>query len=369
MRKIFSVLLASSLMFSLAACGGGKTTEPAAVEEKPAVVEEVEEPEEEVEEVEEEEEEVLEFDMVDVRVAFMPNMGSGSALITGINMGFFEEVGLNIKTEEFQGGPAEIAAMASGDIDIAQIGHGAHALAIEGEAMIFAIDQLGVSDEVLANPTLGIETAADLKGKTIASTAGTSAEIVLDLILGEAGLTQDDVNVVEMDANGAVSAMVSGNVDAVATWAPSTTIIKEKMGDDVISLGSNGDYIDTVTFPGSFITTEKFANENEDILVRFVAGLMKAQDYRESNIEEVAEWLAEKVEADPVIMLETKDSGLWLRGDYLVDAVSDGTVEEYYRSQQAVFLDNGRIPEEVPVSDYTLFGIMEKGVELYQKIK
>ncbi len=364
MKKIFSILLASSLMFSLTACGGGKVeppkVDPPKVEEPPKVDEPVKE---------DGAVDKPEFDMVTVNVAFMPNMGSGSSLITGINMGYFEEVGLDIKPTEFQGGPAEIAAMASGEMHIAQIGHGAHALAIEGQAKVFAIDQLGISDEVLANKTLGIEKPADLKGKTIASTAGTSAEIVLDLILKEAGLTQDDVNVVEMDANGAVSAMISGKVDATATWAPSTTIIKEKMGADVISLGSNGDYIDTVTFPGSFITTEKYASENEDILVRFTAALMKAQDYRAANIEEVAVWLAEKVEADPGIMLETKDSGKWLTGEFLVDAIVDGTLEGYYKSQQDVFIDAGRIPNEVPVGDYILFDIMGKGSELYQKIK
>ena len=42
----------------------------------------------------------------------------------GIEQGYFEEVGLTVETFEFQGGPAEIAAMASGDIDISQIGHG-----------------------------------------------------------------------------------------------------------------------------------------------------------------------------------------------------------------------------------------------------
>lgn len=355
MKKVFGILLATSLMFSVTACGGAKPVEPAP--ESPKV--ETESPDKAPEPQE----------MVDVRVAYMPNMGSGSALITGINMGYFEEAGLNVKLTQFQGGPAEIAAMASGEIDISQIGHGAHALAIEGQAKIFAIDVLGVSDELLANAEEGIMTAADLKGKTIASTAGTSAEIILDLVLKEAGLTQADVNIVEMDTNGAVSAMVSGNVDAAATWAPSTTVIKKQMGDKVISLGSNGDYIDTVTFPGSFITTDKFASEHEDILVRFTAALMKAQDYREANIEEVCIWLAKEVEADEATMLETKDSGMWLTGEFLTEAVEDGTVEDYYKTQQKVFIDSGRIPSEVPVSDYILFDIMKKGVQAYTESK
>ena len=310
-----------------------------------------------------------EYERATVRVAYMPNMGSGSSLITGIEMGYFDEVGLDVELTQFQGGPAEIAAMASGDIDIAQIGHGAHALCIEGQAKIFALDLLGVSDEVLANTERGIETVADLKGKTIASTAGTSAEIVLDLVLGTAGLTTDDVTVVEMDANGCVSAMISGQIDACATWAPSTTTIKEQMGDKCVSLGSNGDFVDTVTFPGSFVATEKYASEHEDILVRFTQALMKAQDYRAANIEQVCEWLAKEIEADPETILATKDSGEWLTGEFLVGALADGTIEQYYDSQQQVFVDSGRIPEKVPVSDYVLFDVMQKAADAYTAAK
>lgn len=358
MKKVFGILLATSLMFSLAACGGTKPAEPAP--EQPKV--EAGAPKEEAPAPEK-------VERVDVRVAYMPNMGSGSALITAINKGYFEEAGLNVKLTQFQGGPAEIAAMASGEIDISQIGHGAHALAIEGQAKVFALDQLGISDEVLASVEKGIMTPADLKGKTIASTAGTSAEIVLDLILGQAGLTQADVKVVEMDANGAVSAMVSGGVDAVATWDPSTTIIKQQMGDKVISLGSNADYLDTIAFPGSFITSDKFAAEHEDVLVRFVGAIMKAQDYRAANIEEVCVWLAKEVEADEATMLATRNSGMWITGETLSGYIDDGTVEGYYKSQQKVFIDNGRIPTEVPVSEYVLLDVMKKGAEAYAKSK
>lgn len=355
MKKLFSILLATSLMFGVTACGGTKPAEPApetpkveapGKEEKPAP-------------------EAPKADLIDVHVAYMPNMGSGSALITAINMGYFEEAGLKVKLTQFQGGPAEIAAMASGEIDISQIGHGAHALAMEGQAKVFALDQLGISDEVLANVDKGIKTPADLKGKTIASTAGTSSEIVLDLVLSKAGLTQDDVEVVEMDANGAVSAMVSGSVDAVATWDPSTTIIKKQMGDKVISLGSNADYLDTIAFPGSFITTDKFATANEDTLVRFVSAILKAQDYREANIEEVCVWLAKEIEADEAMILETKNAGMWIPGKTIVGYLEDGTIEGYYTSQQKVFIDSGRIPGPVPVSDYVLFDIMKKGAAAY----
>lgn len=299
---------------------------------------------------------------MDLRVAYMPNMGSNSLLATALNMGYFEQMGLNVTLTEFQGGPQEIAAMASGDIDISQIGHGAHALCIEGQAKIFHLDCTSLADAVVANTDKGISSIADLKGKTIAVSSGTSAEIILNLALASAGLTQDDVTLVEMDANGMVSAMVSGGVDACSTWSPSTMTIANALGDKALTLATNNDYVDQVTFPSSFITTEKFANENHDVLVRFSRALLMAQDYRADNIEEVAKWVAKQCKADEQTMLDCVGEGNWLTGEFVAAGLEDGTVKSYYENQQKVFIDAGRITEEVPVEDYVMFDVMEEAV-------
>ena len=346
MKKLLTALLASLMILSLGACGGSEsssTAEPAA--STPAASEPAEE-----------------FETVDLRVAYMPNMGSNSLLATALNMGYFEQMGLNVTLTEFQGGPQEIAAMASGDIDISQIGHGAHALCIEGQAKIFHLDCTSLADAVVANTDKGISSIADLKGKTIAVSSGTSAEIILNLALASAGLTQDDVTLVEMDANGMVSAMVSGGVDACATWSPSTMTIANALGDKALTLATNNDYVDQVTFPSSFITTEKFANENHDVLVRFSRALLMAQDYRADNIEEVAKWVAKQCKADEQTMLDCVGEGNWLTGEFVAAGLEDGTVKSYYENQQKVFIDAGRITEEVPVEDYVMFDVMEEAV-------
>ena len=351
MKKILCLVLALAMMsLALVACGGTTSTPASTPASQPASQPASMADSEPAET----------FDPVDLRVAYMPNMGSCSLLATAINAGFFEEMGLNVTLTEFQGGPAEIAAMASGDIDISQIGHGAHALCIEGQAKIFQLDCTSLADAVMANKDKGISTVADLKGKTVAATAGTSAEIILNLALAEAGLTQSDVKVVEMDANGMVSAMVSGSVDACATWSPSTMTIANALGDKAITLATNNDFVDKVTFPSSFITTDKFATENHDVLVRFSRALQKAQDYRAANIEEVAKWVAKQCKAEEQTMLDCVGEGNWLTGEFIAKGLADGTVKTYYENQQQVFIDAGRITEKVPVEDYVLFDVMEE---------
>lgn len=351
MKKLISLALAGVMALSLAACGSTPSSTPASTPASGSTSASTpaSEPAEE-------------FETVDLRVAYMPNMGSNSLLATALNMGYFEQMGLNVTLTEFQGGPQEIAAMASGDIDISQIGHGAHALCIEGQAKIFHLDCTSLADAVVANTDKGISSIADLKGKTIAVSSGTSAEIILNLALASAGLTQDDVTLVEMDANGMVSAMVSGGVDACATWSPSTMTIANALGDKALTLATNNDYVDQVTFPSSFITTEKFANENHDVLVRFSRALLMAQDYRADNIEEVAKWVAKQCKADEQTMLDCVGEGNWLTGEFVAAGLEDGTVRSYYENQQKVFIDAGRITEEVPVEDYVMFDVMEEAV-------
>ena len=310
-----------------------------------------------------------EFSPRKLRIAYMPNMGSASAIIAARDGGFFDEVGITAELVQFQGGPAEIAAMASGDIDISQIGHGAHALCIEGQAQIFGLDLYGKSDEVIANREKGIETIADLAGKRVAVTAGTSSEIVLDLALEKAGMNREELELVEMDANGAVTAMISGNVDACASWSPSTNIIHDQMGEKAVTLAGNADFFDQVAFPGSFIATESFGKENRETLVRFYAAILKAMDYRKENVEEVCRWLAKEIEAEPEDILATKDNYEWLIAQDIKDSLDDGSLKRCYESQQQVFLDSGRIPEKVEAEKYVMFSVMQEALDLYQKLQ
>lgn len=355
MKKLLSLAVAMGLALSLAACGGGTTTDesPAPATDSPAASTETAAPESET----------PSYEPATVRVAYMPNLGSASSLFTAIHQGYFEEVGLTVEPFQFSAGPAEITAMASGEIDIAQIGHGAHSLCIQGEASVFAFDQLSQADAVVANKAKGIETAADLAGKTVAVSSGTSSEIILQFVLQEAGLTMDDITTVEMNVEGMTTALLSGQIDAAATWSPNTVTIEQSLGDDYLVLGTNNDYTDQAAFPSSFICLPSYAEENQDILVRFSQAILKAQVYRAANIDEVAETLASDLEAPVDTMLLATGEGNW---QGTVDCMGDiDTIRGFYEAQQQVFLNNGTITEEVPVDNYVLFDVMQAAYEAY----
>lgn len=170
-----------------------------------------------------------------------------------------------------------------------------------------------------------------------------------------------------MDANGMVSAMISGNIDACATWSPGTMTIATAMGDKVITLATNNDYLDQATFPSSMITTKKYADENRDILVRFTRALQMAMDYRAANIDEIAKLVAKQCMVDEQTMLDCVGEGNWLTGEFVASAVKEGTIKSYYENQQKVFIDSGRLTEAVDVNNYVLFDVMEEAAEANAK--
>ncbi len=364
-KQLVSLLLSAVLVLSLAACGGGTTppassTPPASTSTPASSSEPAPEPAPEPE--------GPTYEPATVPVAYMPNLGSAGSLFVGMDQGYFEEVGLTVEVYEFQGGPAEIAAMASGDIDISQIGHGAHALCIEGQAAIFQMDHTtSLSDVVVGNKSHGINTAADLKGKTVAVQAGTSSEIILQQALKKAGLSVEDINTVEMTVDGMTTAMITGQVDAAAAWSPNTITLQDALGENYVNLGGNADFLDSAIFPSSYITTTKYAQENKDILVRFAQALNKAHDYRLANQEYMAKLLAKELDAPEDTMIRALGEADW--ETITKDCGNMDAIKTIYETQQQIFINNGRIPEAVPVENYVLFDVMEEAYKAYSAAK
>lgn len=302
---------------------------------------------------------------VKLKVAYMPNFASLWTVVTGIKNGSFEEEGVEVELIEFADGPTIIAAMESGSIDVGYIGPGAHVLPIQGRADIFAFSQLGNADEVIGNVEKGVSSIEDLKGKTIAVAGGTSSETILKLTLKEAGLTEDDVKLVDMDASAIVTAMISGSIDAAATWSPNTNAIKGEMGDNAVMLSNNARYAEEFPSIASWVTNPGYSEENPGTLEKFTKGLYKAMDYGVENIDEVAVWVAEEIAVDADSVLEQTGDGDWISSAELIKMIEDGTLEALYETQQDNFVEEGRLTEDdlVPASDYVLFDNMENAAK------
>ena len=128
---------------------------------------------------------------VSLNVGYMPNYGSLWSVVTAIDKGYFAEENLEVTLTEFGDGPTIISAMESGSINFGYIGQGAHKLCVQGNATIIALSHISNGDAVIGGPE--VATIADLKGKTVAYSSGTSSEDILKNTLASAGMTMDDI--------------------------------------------------------------------------------------------------------------------------------------------------------------------------------
>ena len=199
---------------------------------------------------------------VTVNVAYMPDYASLNGLISAIELGYFDDENIDVQLTEFSDGPTIIQAMESGSIDVGYIGQGAHKLCINGKADIFALAHVSNGDAVIGSKEKGTDTIEGLKGKTIAYSSGTSSEDILTKTLEKGGMTMDDITAMDMDATNIVTAMLSGSVDACATWVPNSLKVLEELGDDGVQLTDNKTFIDDTVSLASWIAMPKYAEEN-----------------------------------------------------------------------------------------------------------
>ena len=352
MKKRFfaAVLTAAMVIGALSGCGQSKTQKTdTALETEIAA--------------EASEEETGYNEITQVRVAYMQNYASLWEVATAINKGYFEEQGLDIKLYAFQDGPTEINAMESGSIDVAYIGPGAHKLCIQGQASIFCFSHLGNADCVMGLKSHGVNSLKDLKGKKVAYASGTASETILKRALSSVGLTMDDIEAIDMDASGIVSAMLSGKVDAAATWSPNSLKILEEDAN-ATKLADNVTFSDKTVSLASWICMPKYAEENRDVLVRFTRALFKAMDYAAADHQEdTAALIAKQIAGDQDTVYDQRGDAEWLTGKEVSEGAADGTVEGYYELQKENFIEAGAVEVDPPVSDYVLLDVMKEAGE------
>ena len=298
---------------------------------------------------------------VELNVAYMPNYCSLWGVENAINKKYLEEEGLKVNLVEFQDGPTIIAAMESGSIDIGFIGQGAHKLCINGKAKIFALSHISNSDAVIA--ANGISKIEELKGKKVAYSSGSSSEDILVNSLGKVGMKMSDIEAIDMDAATIVTSMLSGSVDACATWSPNTIKILEEMKGSV-KLTDNMTFADKTVSLDSWVVIPSYAEKNPDIILRFTRALFKAMDYAANeHFDETSKYIAAQTAQDYDVVFAQRSDAKWLTGKEVAKGAADGSIEKYYELQKKQFIESGAVEADPPVSDYVLFDNMIKAGE------
>jgi hypothetical protein len=147
--------------------------------------------------------------------------------------GLYKKYGLDVELIEFKSGTDLVKAIVGGQLDSGVFGFSnAVAWASKGaDLKVVGGAQLGYH-ALVAREDSGINKVADLKGKTLASQAeGSTADTVLKgVVLRDAGVKPDDVNVMGVSPQVAVQSLVGKRVDAAFLFEPQAHRATDRAG-------------------------------------------------------------------------------------------------------------------------------------------
>ena len=147
-------------------------------------------------------------------------------------LGYFKDEGLQVEIPDFAGGSKALQALIGGSADVVS---GAYEHTINMQAKNQSIESFVLQGRapqiVLAVSTKTMpdyKSLADLKGKKIGVTApGSSTSMMASYVLAKAGIKPTDVSFIGVGAAaGAITAVKSGQVDAIANLDPVITMLQ-----------------------------------------------------------------------------------------------------------------------------------------------
>ncbi len=203
---------------------------------------------------------------------------------------FEAATGWEIEWRTFGSGTEVIAAMASGDVQVAELGSSPLAIGTSQgvEIQLFMIAQgLGTAESLIAKQGSGIEKLEDVKGKRIAVPVGSTAHYSLMGGLAHAGIAETDVTIINLPADQIAAAWDSGQVDAAFIWEPVQNQILQT-GTFILGADQTAAW-GYPTFDG-WVVNKAFAEANADAMVAFVKTM---NDANMAYLADPAAWTAD----------------------------------------------------------------------------
>jgi sulfonate transport system substrate-binding protein len=254
----------------------------------------------------------------------------------------FASQGIAVKWVEFSSGPPMLEAMNVGSVDYGAVGDSPPIFAQSaGAAIVYAAGQPITNGQGILIPgNSPIRGIADLKGRRIGFTKGSSAHNIVVQTLEKAGLTYADITPVYLTPPDAGSAFANGSIDAWAIWDPYFAIGETKQNGRVLVNAAE------ITKTNSFyIGNRDFAKSHGSVLQQIIDVTSSTAKWAEAHRDEVAKSLS-AVTGIP-LDIQTVAAN---RSSFAVGPITDDIVA----TQQGVadrFFKLGLIPKPVVVRD------------------
>ncbi len=288
-----------------------------------------------------------------IKLGYLHTLAVDGQIWTGIDRGSFAKHGVEFELTQFNTGLELFQAMIGGSIDMLSTGAVISNFPARGQGIMFlcndiefATAQLWVRDD--------IKSFADLKGKKIATTTGTTAHVFLDKALAANGLgNAGDVEIVNQRMPDAVTAFISGAVPAVALWVPFNVQVKAKLPTAHMLVDASKFFPEAAIVDGWAAGNAWYA-KNRAVCANVIRGWAEANDYMIQN-PDAALGALQKAHYPNVSIEELKSQFAAQKMFTSVEwrpKYADGTVTRWLQQVSDFFVRFGKIENAVPASKY-----------------
>lgn len=221
---------------------------------------------------------------VDVTVAYQTS--AEPAKVAQADNTFAKESGAKVDWRKFDSGASVVRALASGDVQIGNIGSSPLAVAATQQVPIevfLLASQLGNSEALVVKES--IKTPQDLIGKRIAVPFMSTTHYSLLAALKHWGIQSDRVHILNLQPPAIIAAWQRGDIDGAYVWAPAVNEL-EKQGrvlTDSAEVGKWGSPTLDV-----WVVRKDFAQKHPDVVTAFARSALNAQ---KAYLNNPAQWL------------------------------------------------------------------------------
>lgn len=211
--------------------------------------------------------------------------------------GFFKEQGLNLDAKVFNTVAEAFPAFSTGKLDgVAPVTSEAVTLAAKGidYRIVLVMDTSVGADGILARNS--VASIKDFKGKRIAVQQGGVGHFFLLQVLAEAGLSGNDITIVNTTPDAAAAAYQTGNVEIAYSYSPFLERANAAQKDGRITYDSSKM---PTAIADVYIFSTKFIEANPKAVEAFVGGILKGLDFLKTNRNEGLAIAAKRLNVTP----------------------------------------------------------------------
>jgi ABC-type nitrate/sulfonate/bicarbonate transport system substrate-binding protein len=245
------------------------------------------------------------------------------------DLGFFDEVGLDVEIKSFEGGVGALRGGLSGGLDVVATSSDPLFAAVQQGAPVKAIGTYAPKLSVVMMGLPDVKTPADLKGKKLGiQEVGGFNDVMAHLVLAQAGISPNDVQFINVATANRVTSMAGGQTDA--------TVLHIDQYYTALGVNPNFNVLARMWevvpdwWYSAFVATDDVRTQKHEAMVRFMTAVIKAQRYMYTNPTDVKKVAADETKAKPDVVdkayADLSAGGVWSVNDGMPQKLVDYTI-------------------------------------------